>query len=684
MKKPLVCFLLLFAFFNFSFAEHDLNGTTYNHNIYDSNYSYTDDFLGDHDGNHSYPSDPGDWNETDEPTFPPSDDVETFHFVEQTVSGILISWEDVTYGDYGRYSLTLMDGDRELYYGGHSRGAADVNYNQFSLNGDEILTGHFTEYDPLTGVFIKEYSWFEINLGDIYGGPDDDGNHSNPDTGTGDLIGDYDSNHSNPDTGTGELIGDYDSNHSNPDTGTGDLLGDYDSNHSNPDTGSGDLIGDYDGNHSNPDTGSGDLIGDYDGNHTAGPLPPSEGNETKPFDSIQIINSSLRGYVGDGDEALVYGFSLEAKQKVFITVRGPSNGLSLDDPKISLIDSSGQEIAENDDWSSAFNSPEIESRVSIALERSESALLLDLDAGAYSLVVRPYERSQSGSAVIDVQASGIANISIRGLTDSENLFIHGIIVSGTIASSETIDVLAAAKGAATLEKYGVSNGLQDPSITLNSVAGSTIAENDSWVQSGELSRIRGFEKPQGDNEAVLINSLSEGAYMFTVGGSSGREKSAVLHEVFNLGTGSEDDEVTTGEGKAPDSLSGLIMSYNEIEIDANGSELDLGWSDVKFDDNFVYSREFDFDSATWEEYQDQYSYDKTGESTATLVITSEDDGQTTIDLFFESDTDGNGQWKEVSFMDRTTADFILNSMMKNQLLYNLQLSLTDHWTRTTR
>ena len=265
----------------------------------------------------------------------------------------------------------------------------------------------------------------------------------------------------------------------------------------------------------NPDTGTGDSIGDYDGNHTVGPVPPHEENETNPFaDSIQIINSSLRGYVGDGDEALVYGFSLKAKQKVFITVRGPSNGLSLDDPKISLIDSSGQEIAENDDWSSAFNSPEIESRVSIALERTESALLLDLDAGAYSLTVRPYEGSQSGSAVIDVQASGIANLSIRGLTDSEHLFSHGIVVSGTNASFETIDVLASAKGTATLQKYGISNGLQDPSIILSSPAGSTIAENDSWLQSDELPRIRGFEKPKGDNEAVLINSLSEGAYVY--------------------------------------------------------------------------------------------------------------------------------------------------------------------------
>ena len=135
----------------------------------------------------------------------------------------------------------------------------------------------------------------------------------------------------------------------------------------------------------------------------------------------------------------------------------------------------------------------------------------------------------------------------------------------------------------------------------------------------------------------------------TVGGSSGSEKSTVLHEVFNLGTVSGEDEVTTGEGKAPDSLDGLIMSYNEIEIDANGNELDLGWSDVKFDDNFVYSREFDLDTGLFEEFVESYSYDQIDENSAKLYITSDENSTVDISLFFESDNHGNGTWYEVSY-----------------------------------
>ena len=95
------------------------------------------------------------------------------------------------------------------------------------------------------------------------------------------------------------------------------------------------------------------------------------------------------------------------------------------------------------------------------------------------------------------------------------------------------------------------------------------------------------------------------------------------------------------------------MSYNEIEFDANGSEIDYGWSDVKFDDNYTYSREYNFDTAMWEEFQDSYTYEKIDENTATLVINSDDGGQTTIDLFFESDTHGNGEWKEITMLEGT-------------------------------
>ena len=44
--------------------------------------------------------------------------------------------------------LTLEDGDRQLYYGGHGWSEATVDYGAFDLNGTEVLNGRFSEYDP--------------------------------------------------------------------------------------------------------------------------------------------------------------------------------------------------------------------------------------------------------------------------------------------------------------------------------------------------------------------------------------------------------------------------------------------------------------------------------------------------------------------------------------------------------
>jgi hypothetical protein len=82
-------------------------------------------------------------------------------------SGILIKWEeDNEESSYSRYSLTLKDGDRELYYGGHFWDSARVDYQNFELNGDEVLFGRFSEFNPETGEFVTDGEWFQIELSD--------------------------------------------------------------------------------------------------------------------------------------------------------------------------------------------------------------------------------------------------------------------------------------------------------------------------------------------------------------------------------------------------------------------------------------------------------------------------------------------------------------------------------------
>ena len=85
----------------------------------------------------------------------------------KTDTGIRLKWDNKQPpSSYSRFSLTLEDGDRQLYYGGHGWSEATVDYGAFDLNGTEVLDGRFSEYDPASGEFVREYDWFEIDLSD--------------------------------------------------------------------------------------------------------------------------------------------------------------------------------------------------------------------------------------------------------------------------------------------------------------------------------------------------------------------------------------------------------------------------------------------------------------------------------------------------------------------------------------
>ena len=64
------------------------------------------------------------------------------------------------------FSLTLKDGTRILYRGGHYAEYAPVNYSKFRLDGTETLTGSFTEYD-LDGHFLRQFPEFHLDLSGI-------------------------------------------------------------------------------------------------------------------------------------------------------------------------------------------------------------------------------------------------------------------------------------------------------------------------------------------------------------------------------------------------------------------------------------------------------------------------------------------------------------------------------------
>jgi len=76
---------------------------------------------------------------------------------------IVIRWENPTPSSY---SLSLYNGARQLYYGGHYSEHAPVSFSEFGLEGTEVLTGHFSEYDG-DGAFVCDFPEFSIDLSQV-------------------------------------------------------------------------------------------------------------------------------------------------------------------------------------------------------------------------------------------------------------------------------------------------------------------------------------------------------------------------------------------------------------------------------------------------------------------------------------------------------------------------------------
>ena len=71
-----------------------------------------------------------------------------------------LEWENP---EDGNYVLTLNDGDRSLYYGGHPIENAQVDHKFFDLLGTEILDGSFAKYSE-DGSWEASYKAFTLDL----------------------------------------------------------------------------------------------------------------------------------------------------------------------------------------------------------------------------------------------------------------------------------------------------------------------------------------------------------------------------------------------------------------------------------------------------------------------------------------------------------------------------------------
>lgn len=257
-----------------------------------------------------------------------------------------------------------------------------------------------------------------------------------------------------------------------------------------------------------------------------------------PLNGHALVNVSTRSYVQTGEDVLIGGVIIEgtASKKVVLRGIGPSlaaGGVkgALADPMLSLHDSTGAEIASNDNWKS--NADVVQATGLAPSDDRESAIVTTLAPGAYTVVMSGVGNTE-GVALFELYDleptnSHIGNIATRGLVeDGDDIMIAGFIVGGNQPSK----VLVRALGPSLVAR-GIKNALADPALELYNGQGSRIFANDSWRASQAQQITASLMPPENDRESAIIATLPPGNYtamMRGVGGATG----VGLIEVYNM------------------------------------------------------------------------------------------------------------------------------------------------------
>lgn len=242
--------------------------------------------------------------------------------------------------------------------------------------------------------------------------------------------------------------------------------------------------------------------------------------------AAQLLNLSTRMRVQPGDNALIGGFIIAGSEpkKVILRGIGPSINIPgrLEDPVIQLYNKAGVNIGGNDDWKT--DQQNVESTGLAPTNDRESALVITLDPGAYTVVMRGKDNS-SGIGVVDVFDIGLAanarlaNVSSRGKIGTGD----DILIGGFYAGPQTAAVTGVVFRALgpSLSQFGVPQPMQDPMIEIHNGNGAVIASNDDW-QSNQKTEIEatGLQPPDSRESAIILRNFDPGPYTAIVRGKN--------------------------------------------------------------------------------------------------------------------------------------------------------------------
>lgn len=273
------------------------------------------------------------------------------------------------------------------------------------------------------------------------------------------------------------------------------------------------------------------------------PTPTPTPNPT-PSAACHLANISTRVKIGVSDNVLIGGFIIRGTQpkKLMLRAIGPSltawgmpNAMA--DPVLELHDSSGGLVAVNNDWQTGAQMAEIQTSGMAPSHSAESALIVTLSPGNYTVVVSGVGGGQGIGLVeayeFDGNMTRFINISTRGRVGAgeEEPMIGGFIVQGGAAKRVIVRALGPSLAGGPSP---VVNALADPFLELHDGNGNALAVNDDWSNSPQVAEIVATGLPPVNNsESAIVKTLGPGNYTAVVRGVNNTTGVALV-EVYDL------------------------------------------------------------------------------------------------------------------------------------------------------
>jgi hypothetical protein len=258
-------------------------------------------------------------------------------------------------------------------------------------------------------------------------------------------------------------------------------------------------------------------------------------NVTGTSERTVLANIATRMRVETGANALIGGIIItgNAPKKIIVRAIGPSLTLNgkLQDPQLQLFNAAQEQIASNNNWKDNANQGEIVASGVAPTNDLEAAILMTLQPGNYTAVVRGVNDT-TGIGVAEIYDldrnadSKLANISTRGFVQGgDNVMIGGFIVTGEAAQKVIIRAIG--------PSLSVDGKMADPTLELVNNNGDILRANNNWKDTQQADIQATTIPPPNDFESAIVETLQPAPYTAIVRGFGGTTGIAVV-EIYAL------------------------------------------------------------------------------------------------------------------------------------------------------